>query len=182
LPKAAAMVKFGLILLERRVGFRHFLGLGVEARFLRAGIVHAVFLAAGHAEFDLERHAHLRHALEILRADFEVLVQRLLGEVEHVRAVERLAGLGELLLARGEQAVDPRQQLLRAMIGVQNNGHAVSLRRRVHVVCAPAMPPRIGPSWLSPFTRLADEELRAAIGKLDHRRRIHAGARRPASR
>jgi hypothetical protein len=40
------------------VGHRHVLGLGVELGAVDAGVVDAVLLAAGDAEFDLQRHAH----------------------------------------------------------------------------------------------------------------------------
>jgi len=98
-------------------------------------------------------------------------VERLLGEVEHVRAVERLAGLGELLFAGGEQAVDPREQLLRAVVGIEDDGHAVGLGRGVHVM-------RAGDAaedgTVLVFLRdvFADEELGPAIRELDHGRRV----------
>jgi hypothetical protein len=44
-----------------------------------------VFFAAGAAELDLERHAHLGHALEILPAGRDVVLEALLAEVQHVR-------------------------------------------------------------------------------------------------
>ncbi len=87
----------------------HFLGLGVEVLRLDVGVVHAVFFAARDAELDLERHAHLRHALEIGDAEVDVLLHRFLGEVEHVGAEQRLAGGGVVLLAGVEQSVDPCQ-------------------------------------------------------------------------
>ena len=47
---------------------------------------------------------------KIFCAGLDVFLERLLGKVEHVRAVERLSGFGELLFAGRQQAVNPRQE------------------------------------------------------------------------
>ena len=61
------------------------LGLGVEVLLGDVGVVDAVLLAAGHAELHLEHAVELAHALEVLLARRDVLLERLLGEIEHVR-------------------------------------------------------------------------------------------------
>ena len=103
---------------ESLVGFGDFLGLSVEARFIDAGIIHPIFFTAGHTELDLERHAQLAHARKILCARLDVLLQRFLGKIEHVRAIKRLSRFGELLFARCQQAINPGQKLLGAMVGI----------------------------------------------------------------
>ncbi|MND47277.1 hypothetical protein D3C80_381700 [compost metagenome] len=45
------------------------------------------------------------------------------------------AGSGEMLLASVQQAVQPWQQFLRAVVGVQNNRHAVMLSHLVNMMC-----------------------------------------------
>ena len=72
------------------------------------------------------------HAGEVLLADVKVLVQRLLAQVEHVRAEEGLLVLGEVLLGRerrggrrgmqadkGRVQAELRQDVLRDVAGQQ---------------------------------------------------------------
>lgn len=119
---------------ELSVGQRHVFGLGIELGTIHAGIVHAVFLATGDAKFDLERHTHLAHPFQIALADLDVLLQRLFRQIEHVRAVERLAMHLEILLAGVEQPIDPRQQFLGRVVGMQNDRRAVEFGHLVDMV------------------------------------------------
>ena len=156
---------------QRVVRLQHVFGLRVEPRVIGAGVVDAVFLAARDAELDLQRHVHLRDARQRAPADLEVLVQRLLRQIQHVRAEQRLAVLGEVLLARGDHALHPGQQLLRAVIGVQHRRHAVHLRHRPHVQRARDRT-RDRRLLLAVVQRLAREELRAGVRQLDDDRRL----------
>lgn len=54
-----------------------------------------------------------------------VCLHGLLRQINHVRGKERLAVLFEVSLVGIEHAVEPRKQLLCAVIGVQDNGNAV---------------------------------------------------------
>mmetsp|Transcript_7250 Transcript_7250/g.14044 ORF Transcript_7250/g.14044 Transcript_7250/m.14044 type:complete len:238 (-) Transcript_7250:651-1364(-) len=58
------------------------LGLRVETRAVNIRVVDAVLLTARHAELHLEEHVALGKALEVLLADLNVLLERLLREVE----------------------------------------------------------------------------------------------------
>ena len=162
----------GADLSQRGVGLGDFLGLRVELRLLDTGVIHPVLLAACHAEFDLEGHAHFGHPLEILGADLQILVQRLLGKIEHVRAVERPSCLGELLLAGREHPVHPREQFLGAVVGVENDRHAVGLRGGVHIV-GPGDASDDGAGLTLLRDPLSDEEVGSTVGKLNHHRRVH---------
>ena len=46
-----------------------------------------------HTEFDFQGHADFGHARQVFRADFNVLLQRLFRQVNHVRREQRLAGM-----------------------------------------------------------------------------------------
>nr|GFD41768.1 hypothetical protein [Tanacetum cinerariifolium] len=140
------------------------------------GIVHAVFFAAGHAQLNFERHADFGHALEVFFADFDVLLNRLLRQVEHVRAVERLAVLGVEFLAGFEQAVNPGQEFFGRVVGVQNHGYAVGFGHQVHVV-RPRNTARNAGLLLVVGQAFASEELGAAIRKLDDNRRVEVAGR-----
>ena len=78
----------------------------------------------------------LGHAREVLDASGDVLLKRLLGEIEHVRREQRLAVRGVVPLAGRQHAVDPRQQLLGAVVGVKDDRHAILGRQLAHVVRA----------------------------------------------
>ncbi|EXI68054.1 MAG: hypothetical protein AW07_04462 [Candidatus Accumulibacter sp. SK-11] len=151
------------------VGVGDVLGLRVQARAVDVGIVNAVLLAAGDSEFDLQRHADLAHSLEIALADFDVLLDGLFREVEHVRAVKRLAVRLEVLLTGVEQTVDPRQEFLRRVVGVQDDRRPIERGKLVDVVGA-----RDGTgdarTLVAVVEALASEELRTAIRELDDRR------------
>mmetsp|Transcript_24628 Transcript_24628/g.61175 ORF Transcript_24628/g.61175 Transcript_24628/m.61175 type:complete len:369 (+) Transcript_24628:314-1420(+) len=109
------------------------LRLGVEVLGVDVLVIDAVLLAAGDAQLHLQQHVELRHLLEVLGADLEVLVHRLLRQVDHVRREERLAMRGKVPLRRGEHAIEPRQQFLAAVVGVQYDGHAVLLGHGAHM-------------------------------------------------
>ena len=78
---------------EAAPGFGDVFWLGVEAGFFDAGVIHAVFFATGDAEFDFEGESEFVHAEEVIGTCVEVLLEGFFGEVEHVGAVEWLAGL-----------------------------------------------------------------------------------------
>lgn len=58
----------------------------------------------------------------------------LLGEINHVGREEGLAVLLEVRLVGIEHAIEPREQLLRAVVGVQHDGDAVDRRNGADVV------------------------------------------------
>ncbi len=71
-------------LAEVLVRIIHLLRLRIEQGVVHIGIIHAVFLAAGHAEFDFQGHAEFIHALKVAHAGFDILFQRFFRQVEHV--------------------------------------------------------------------------------------------------
>lgn len=60
----------------------------------------------------------------------------LFRQVDHVGREQRFASSGEVFFTGVQQAVDPRQQFLRAVVSVQDNRHAVVFSHLVHVVGA----------------------------------------------
>lgn len=75
----------------------------------------------------------LRRKDGALGTDIEILVHRLLGQVDHVRREEGLAVSLVVALARLEHPIEPGKQLLGTVVGVEDDGHAVLLRHRTHV-------------------------------------------------
>ena len=120
-------------LVELGVHLVDLLGLGVEVLLGDVGVVDAILLAAGDADLNLEVAVDLSHALEVLLGDLHVLLDGLLGEVEHVGAEQGLAVLGEVLLVSLEEAVEPGEERLGAVVGVEDDGDTVELGEGAHV-------------------------------------------------
>lgn len=76
------------------------------------------------------------HALHVLDADLDVLVEGLLREIDHVGGEERLAVGLEVLLVGLEHAVEPGEELLGAVVRVEHHRHAVGLGDIADVVGA----------------------------------------------
>mmetsp|Transcript_51508 Transcript_51508/g.125612 ORF Transcript_51508/g.125612 Transcript_51508/m.125612 type:complete len:336 (+) Transcript_51508:49-1056(+) len=121
---------------EGLVNLPDLVGLRVHAGVVHALVVDAILLATGDAELHLEQAVDLGHALEVLDADLDVLVEGLLGEIEHVGAEEGLAVLLEILLVGLEHAIEPRQELLGAVVRVQHHGHPVGFSNLADIVGA----------------------------------------------
>jgi hypothetical protein len=62
--------------------------------------------------FHLEPDPERRRAPELLGADFNVFVLRLLGQVKHVRGEESFAVLLEVLFVGLEHTIEPWEELL----------------------------------------------------------------------
>ena len=78
---------------------------------------------------------HGSSSLEVLLGSGNVLVLLFLTEVNHVRGKQRLAVLLEVSLVFIEHAIQPRKQLLGAVVGVQDDGNSVCRSNAANVVC-----------------------------------------------
>src|SRR5690606_13905476 len=138
----------------------------VERGAVDAGIVPAVLFATGATQFDLQCHPQFAHALEILRAQLDVFLQRFFRQIDHVRAEQRFAGLCKMRFAGIQQTVDPRQQIFSSVIRVKNYRYTISTGNRMDVMCS-----RYGAQnrTLMPFHlhALAEKEGSAAVRQLD---------------
>lgn len=67
----------------------------------------------------------LGHSLEVLDADLNVLLLALLGQVEHVGGEEGLSVLLEVSLVGLEHAVEPGEELLGAVVRVEDDGDTI---------------------------------------------------------
>ena len=150
----------------------HILGLGVEAGAVDTSVVHTILFAARDAELDFEGHLNLGHAGEILLANLNILFQRLFRKVKHVGAEERLAILGIIFLTGIQKTVNPREEFLGGMVGVNHHGNAVHFRHTVNV--HGARDAALDGCLLTIIAqRLASAEHAAAVRELDHHRGVH---------
>ena len=163
---------------QRVVGAQHVLGLGVEVRVVGRLVelaADAVFLAAGHAQLDLDGHAHLRHALQQSRGLAQVEIDRVGGKVEHVRAVQRLAVRIEIFLALVQQRLDPGNQRTVGVVGVQYGADAVVLGQQVRVLGGGDATQHLGLEAV--FDAGARVKGAGAVGKLDDDVGVRLGGR-----
>lgn len=75
--------------------------------------------------YHLEPLLHGCNTLKVLLGGSNIPVLLLLGEINHVGREQRLAVLLEVGLILIDHAIQPREELLGAMIGVEDDGDAV---------------------------------------------------------
>lgn len=107
---------------ESGVDIEDILGLGVKLGVVDASVIDTILLTTGDTDFHLEPEAERCHALEVLYAGLDVLLLRLLGEIQHVGREQRLAVLLEVLLIGLQHAVEPWKKLVGTVVGVEDNG------------------------------------------------------------
>ena len=157
--------------LERLVDLVNLFRLGVQVLRGDVRVIHAILFAAGDADFHFEEAVDLLHASQVLFADFEVLLNRFLGQVEHVGREERFTVLGEIFLVRLQEPVKPRKKVLGAVVRVQDHRHAVHFRQRAHLKRTrdATGDRRLLVLVIEPLTR---HEVSTTVGKLNNHRRV----------
>lgn len=94
--------------------------LSVKRVVVDASIVDAILLATSDSNFHLKPLVDLGHACKVLLTNGDVVVLGLLGEIEHVRGKQGLAVLLVIRLIGFKHAVKPGEQLLGAMVRMQD--------------------------------------------------------------
>lgn len=84
--------------------------------------------------YHLEPLLHGSSTLQVLGGGFNVVVNGLLRQINHVAGEEGLAVLLEVALILIEHTVEPRKQLLGAVVGVEDDGNAVGGSNAADVV------------------------------------------------
>ena len=75
--------------------------------------------------YHLEPLLHGSSTLEVLDGGLDVLFDGLLGQINHMAGVERLAVQLEEAFVLVQQSIQPREELLGAVVGVQDDGDTV---------------------------------------------------------
>lgn len=99
-------------------------GLGVEEGVLNTSVVDTILLSTSDANLHLQPETNWGHALEVFDASCDVLFLALFRKVEHVGGEEGLAVLLEVCLIRLEHTLEPREELVCAVVAVHDNGTA----------------------------------------------------------
>mmetsp|Transcript_86876 Transcript_86876/g.137796 ORF Transcript_86876/g.137796 Transcript_86876/m.137796 type:complete len:403 (+) Transcript_86876:277-1485(+) len=152
---------------QRLVDLPDLLGLRVETRGIHVRVVHTVLFATGDTQFHLQQQVDLGHALQVLLADGDVILQGFLGQIQHVGGEEGLTILLEIFLTGLNQTVEPWQPGLLAVVGVQDHWHAIQLGHLTHME-RPCHGARDAGGVVRVVRCLASQELPAATAEGDH--------------
>mmetsp|Transcript_26817 Transcript_26817/g.49284 ORF Transcript_26817/g.49284 Transcript_26817/m.49284 type:complete len:265 (-) Transcript_26817:277-1071(-) len=148
------------------------LRLGIQVLGIGILIVHAILLTACDAQLHLQQDVDLSHTLQVLLADLNVLLKRLLREINHVRGEERFAMQLKVALVCLHQPIQPRKQVLGAVVGVQDDRNTVLLSKGADMVCA-RDGARDASMEVAVVQPLASIELGSSGGELDDNWRVH---------
>lgn len=128
--------------LKRLVDGKDILWLGVKGVVVNILVVDSILLTTGNTDFlkfinsvkysklkalsyHLEELLHWCSTLKILGSGLDVVLNSLLAQIDHVAGEERLTVLLEVLLISIEKTIQPWEELLGAVIGVQNDWNAI---------------------------------------------------------
>lgn len=92
------------------------LRLSVEGVVVDLGVVDTILLTSSDSNLHLEPLLHGSSSLEVGSGGVDVVLDGLLGQIDHVRGEEGLAVLLEVLLVGVKHAVEPGKQLLAAVV------------------------------------------------------------------
>mmetsp|Transcript_46552 Transcript_46552/g.141035 ORF Transcript_46552/g.141035 Transcript_46552/m.141035 type:complete len:304 (-) Transcript_46552:152-1063(-) len=132
-------------------------------------VADTILLSASDANLHLEPHLHADHALEVLLANSDVLLIRLLRKVKHVGGEERLAILGEILLISLEHLVKPREKLLGTVIRMKDNRDTIVRGNSTNVQ---GHGNGTSSGSVGILTGLSSVESTSAVGRLNHDRAV----------
>ena len=110
---------------EGLVDVEDVLWLGVEGVVVDVLVVDTILLTSGDTDLHLEPLLHWGSALEVLSGGLDVVVNLLLGEIDHVGREEWLAVGLEVSLIGIKETIQPWEELLGAVIGVEDDWDAV---------------------------------------------------------
>lgn len=127
---------------ESLVDGENILWLGVEGVVVNILVVDTILLTTGDTDFlqqisilflllqlkgahHLEPLLHWGSALQVLSGGLDVPLNLLLGEIDHVGREQGLAVLGEVLLISIEETIQPWEELLGAVVGVEDDWDAI---------------------------------------------------------
>jgi len=148
----------------------HLFGGGVELFGINVLVVDTILFAASDTDLHLQPDLHLDETLKVLYADCNVLLIGLFAEIKHVRGVEGLSVLLEVSLVGLNHAIEPGEELLRAVVGVKDDGNAVV---GGHLADVEGHGDGTGGSGVGVLGGLASEVSSTAVGDLNHDGAVH---------
>mmetsp|Transcript_98190 Transcript_98190/g.262304 ORF Transcript_98190/g.262304 Transcript_98190/m.262304 type:complete len:209 (-) Transcript_98190:210-836(-) len=154
---------------QRFVDLVHVLRRRIQLVLGHPRVVHAMLHSARDADLHLQNLIDLFHPPQVLLANRDVLLIGLLGQVQHVAREQGLSTSPEVLLVRLKHSVEPRQQLLRAVVRVQDHRNPVR-RRDGPDQASTRHAPQDRRSVVTVVQRLPSHELRSSLRKLNHDR------------
>lgn len=125
IPECGSNREIRADLAQRIVDLINIATLGVKGSIVDTSVVNTVFFTASYTDFHLEPDTNLAHPLEVLDAGANVFFVGFFGKVEHMRGEERLSMLPVVCFIGFEHTVKPLQELLGAVIRVEDDRNAV---------------------------------------------------------
>ena len=171
----------GSDLTEGGVHLVDILGLGVQAGVLDTAVVDSVLLSSSHTNLHLQEDSELVAALEVLAGDGQVVLHGLGGQINHVGRVESSASLLEVLLRGIEATVEPGEQLLGAVVGVEDDSDSVGSSHGMHVLGSSHASEDGVALGLVGLQALSGEEGSTSVGELDDDGGVHGSGGLEAS-
>mmetsp|Transcript_13875 Transcript_13875/g.33341 ORF Transcript_13875/g.33341 Transcript_13875/m.33341 type:complete len:389 (+) Transcript_13875:340-1506(+) len=112
---------------ERLVHLVDLLRLRVQVLNGSVRVVDAIFFPTSDAQFHFQQDSDLGHAFQVVLADFNIFLNRLFRQVNHVTGEQGFAMILKVTFRSSQEPVNPRQKLLGTVVGVQNDRNSVLL-------------------------------------------------------
>lgn len=119
---------------EGLVDIPDILRLGIEGSVINAFVVDTIFLTTSDTDLHLEKTAEGCKALQVLETDLNVLLLGFLGKIQHVRREEGLTVSLVVFLISLNHTIEPREELLGAVVRVGDDRDAISLCNSANVL------------------------------------------------
>ena len=149
----------------------YLLRFGVETLGLDSRIVDPILLPTSDTNLHLQPQIHRSHPLEVLGTGGDVLLIKLLTEVQHMRGEERLSISLEIFLISLEHSIKPGEEFLSTVITVENHRHTIVLGHQPHVL-GPSYGSQDSSLLVGVLDTLASQECCSSVGELDDDRRV----------
>ena len=121
-------------LAESGVDLEDFFGLRVETRVFNTRVINTIFFTTGDTDFHFKKDTASVTAFEILGGQFQVVVEVFGGKIDHVGRVKSSASFLEVLLISFKTTIQPRKELLGAVVSVENDGNTVSFSNSMDIL------------------------------------------------
>jgi len=156
---------------QRVVDLMNIAALRVKRSVVDISVINAVFFTASDTDFHLKPNTNLIHPLKVLAADGNILFFGLFRKVEHMRGEEGLLVLLVVRLIGFEHTVEPLQELLGAVVRVEDDRHSIRGSDGTDIVRGGDGTGN-GRLLVLVIETLAAEEGTTALGDLDDYRRL----------
>jgi hypothetical protein len=119
---------------ESLVDIPDILRLGIQGSIVNVLVVNTILLSTSDTDFHLEKTANRCKALQVLEADLNVLLLGVLRKIQHVGREEGFTVSLEVSLISLNHTIEPRKELLGAVVRVSDDGNAIGSSDRANIL------------------------------------------------